>query len=83
MAAPHKTHTLNNGLQIPLVGLGCWIEKQAGEEENVATEKMVTDALKVSSSLNAKEGLVEWWNVLGGRWRERELMRRSRGVAPS
>ncbi|KAM0750838.1 aldo/keto reductase [Meredithblackwellia eburnea MCA 4105] len=40
------TAKLNNGLDIPVIGLGCWMGKPGKEGENQEAYQMVVDALK-------------------------------------
>jgi diketogulonate reductase-like aldo/keto reductase len=44
---PSTTLKLNNGHQIPALGLGCWMSKPV-EGDNPETYEMVVQALKVS-----------------------------------
>jgi diketogulonate reductase-like aldo/keto reductase len=46
---PATTLKLNNGQQIPALGLGCWMSKPV-EGDNPETYEMVVQALKVSMS---------------------------------
>ena len=45
--SPTATLKLNNGQQIPVLGLGCWMSKPV-EGDNPETYEMVVQALKVS-----------------------------------
>ena len=45
--SPTATLELNNGQQIPVLGLGCWMSKPV-EGDNPETYEMVVQALKVS-----------------------------------
>lgn len=46
---PATTLKLNNGQQIPALGLGCWMSKPV-EGDNPETYEMVVQALKVGTS---------------------------------